>query len=329
MPAQWPEPGPGAGQQVLAGELERVVPEPMSIHVAAVEADAEVELSATKRLGIAGWFAIAWMVFVIGSAILAPVLPIDDPIKGDLLHVRASPGEAGHLLGTDDNGRDVLARTIWGSRTSLLVGLGAIVIGFAVGGVLGLMAGYLRGRTDTVLSTLFDVLLAFPPLVLALALVTALASGTVESPVGSGQRLAVLILALGIVSIPVLARITRATTMAWSQREFVTAARAQGAKTGRIVVREVLPNVLPAMFSIALLGVAVVIVVEGGLAILGVGVQLPMASWGNMIAEARGNLEKIPWAVFTPSAFIFLTVLSLNFLGDVVRARFDVRESAL
>jgi peptide/nickel transport system permease protein len=139
----------------------------------------------------------------------------------------------------------------------------------------------------------------------------------------------VLIFALGVVSIPVLARITRATTLSWSQREFVLAARALGTKNRRIMFAEVLPNVLPAMFSIALLGMAVVVVAEGGLSVLGVGVQLPTPSWGNILAEGRSELRDAPHIVLIPTVVIFLTVLALNYLGDVVRARFDVRESAL
>ena len=201
-----------------------------------------------------------------------------------------------------------------------------MTIGLVVGGALGLVAGYLRGKTETVLTTIFDALLAFPQLVLALALVAVLASG---EDVSSTRRLGVLILALGIVAIPILGRITRANTLIWSQREFVTAARSLGATSGRVVRREVLPNVLPAMFSISLLGVAVAIVAEGGLSLLGVGVQPPTPSWGNIIAEGRNNLAIAPHVIVFPTLFIFLTVLSLNYLGDVVRARFDVRESAL
>ena len=130
-------------------------------------------------------------------------------------------------------------------------------------------------------------------------------------------------------SVPILGRITRANSLQWSQREFVLAARAQGASNLRIMVREVLPNVLPAMFSIALLAIAVVIVAEGGLSILGVGVLPPAVSWGNMIAISRSDLQTLPFELFEPIVCIFLTVLSLNYLGDIVRSRFDVRESAL
>jgi peptide/nickel transport system permease protein len=201
-----------------------------------------------------------------------------------------------------------------------------VLFGLVLGGLLGLIAGYFRGRTDTIFTGAFDVLLSFPQLILALTLVTVFAS---QEGVSATRRMVVLILALGIVSVPILARITRANTLAWSQREFVQAARAMGARNRQIMFGEVLPNVLPAMFSIALLGVAVVIVAEGGLSLLGVGVQLPTPSWGNILAEGRSDLRDAPHIVMIPTIVIFLTVLSLNYLGDVVRARFDVRESAL
>jgi peptide/nickel transport system permease protein len=170
-------------------------------------------------------------------------------------------------------------------------------------------------------------LLAVPALILALALASFLRGDPAKSHIPAEV---VLIIALGIVSTPVLGRITRASTLTWSQREFVMAARAQGAKNLRIMVREVLPNVLPAIFSIALLAVGVVIVAEGGLSFLGVGIDFTSKpSWGNMIASTASVLRTEPWLVFFPIGCLFLTVLSLNFLGDVVRARFDVRESSV
>jgi peptide/nickel transport system permease protein len=284
----------------------------------------KVEVAKTKRLGIAGWVAIGWLALAVLLAVLAPILPIKDP-QESFSCARMGP-VAGHPLGCDGNGRDMLSRVIWGARASLTVGTASVVMGLVIGGFLGLVAGYFRRKLETVLVALFDVFLAFPQLVLALALVSVLATG--KNVTGSRREM-VLILALGIVSIPILGRITRANTLAWSQREFVLAGRALGARNRRIIAREVLPNVMPAMFSIALLGIAVVIVAEGGLSLLGVGVALPTPSWGNIIAEGRSNLRDAPYIVFIPSAAIFLTVLSLNYLGDVVRARFDVRESAL
>jgi peptide/nickel transport system permease protein len=279
-----------------------------------------------RRLGVAGMLAIGWLAFVTLAALLAPVLPLDPPNKSFASIVSQGPGTDGHLLGGDALGRDILSRMVWGGRASLLLGVSSVLLGLVAGGLLGLMAGYFRGRVDTVLTVAFDVLLSFPALILAVTLVTVFASGQGTSPT---RRMVVLILALGVVSIPLLGRITRANTLAWGQREFVTAARALGAKDRSIMFGEVLPNVLPAMFSIALLGVAVVIVAEGGLSVLGVGVQLPTPSWGNVLAEGRADLRRAPHIVMVPTVVIFLTVLALNYLGDVVRARFDVRESAL
>jgi peptide/nickel transport system permease protein len=281
-----------------------------------------------KRLGFGAWLSIAWLALITLSAILAPILPIADPNEINRDIVRKGPFD-GSFLGGDGNGQDVFARCIWGARTSLIVGIGAILFALIIGGTLGLMAGYYRGKTDTILTSSFDILLALPALVLALTLIAVLSPNSLENPPTVFERLRALTLTLGIVSIPVLARITRANTLAWAQREFVMAARAMGAKDRRIIVREVLPNVLPAMFSIALLGVAVVIVAEGGLALLGLSVPPPSVSWGSIIATGQGNLQQTPWVVFVPSVFIFFTVLALNYLGDIVRARFDVRGSAL
>jgi peptide/nickel transport system permease protein len=278
------------------------------------------------RLGVIGWLSVSWLVLVVLLALLAPILPLDDPNEVTAAIARQGPGTDGHVLGGDGLGRDLLSRLIWGGRASLLIGTLSVLLGLVLGGLFGLVAGYFRGRADGLLTGGFDVLLSFPQLILALTLVTVFASG---EGVSATRRMVVLILSLGVVSIPVLGRITRANTLTWTQREFVLAARALGARHREIMFREVLPNVLPAMFSIALLGVAVVIVAEGGLSLLGVGTQLPRPSWGNIIAEGRSELRSSPHIVIAPTVVIFLTVFALNYLGDVVRARFDVRESAL
>jgi peptide/nickel transport system permease protein len=293
-----------------------------------------------KGLGLGGWLALGWMVFIVGVAVLAQldVLPIASPTEVTASCARKGPfaneGTApGFPLGCDSNGRDMVSRLAYGSWSSLVVSTGAVALGFLVGGFLGLVSGYAGGKLDTIIGGAFNVLLSVPAIVLALALVAYLQAST--KGVASGDTgffhdpKVILILAIGIVSIPLLGRITRASALSWSQREFVLAARAQGARKGRIMVREVLPNVLPAMFSIALLGIAVAIVAEGTLAILGVGVKPPTPSWGNIIAQERGNLNESPHMVFEPAILIFLTVLALNFLGDVVRERLDVREAGI
>jgi peptide/nickel transport system permease protein len=297
--------------------------------------DVPEEIYEKRGLGVLAWIGIGWLVFIIGIALLAPLLPLKDPMYADFLHPNAAAFSPGHLLGTDATGRDVLSRVLWGARASLLISICSVLLGTLVGGFLGLLAGF-RGRgTDSVLSGFTNILLAFPQLVLALTLVAVFAplrtasNGNAPPAHDWAHRIFVVVLAVGIVSIPILARITRASAISWTQREFVTAARAQGAADKRVMFREVLPNVLPAMLSIALLGVAVVLILEGSLAVFGVSVQEPNPSWGNMIYSQLSDLSASPAVWLVPSILIFVTVLSLNYLGDVVRSRFDVRESVL
>lgn len=292
------------------------------------------EATKKKGLGVMGWISAGWLILIVGSAIFADLLPLNDP-AAEVADKRLAPFQpGGPLLGADANGRDLLARVIYGARTSLIIAFCAVMIGFIIGGFLGLLAGYFRNWAGNALVSVFDILLAIPQLVLALSLVSVLKGS--PDPVEPGQAepfklpvTLILILALGIVSIPLLARITRASTLSWSQREFVLAARAQGATHGRILFREVLPNVLPAMVSIALLGMAIAIVAEGGLAILGASVDPPEATWGTMIATGQSELQQAPFIVWIPIFAVFATAASLNYLGDVMRDRFDVRESAL
>ena len=304
-----------------------------SVDVAAVEAGPEGRRR--RRFGLVAWIAVGWLVVVVGAALLAPILPLHDPKDSITAITRRGPfaqdGSApGHLLGGDANGRDMLSRLVWGGRTTLVVATAAVLLGFVVGGTFGLLAGYFRGKVDALFTAVFDVFLSIPGVILAVALVTVLrgAPGQTGGSTGLDPELA-LIIALGVVSVPVLGRITRASALSWSQREFVVAARAQGARHRRIIWREVLPNVLPAMASIALLGIAVAIVAEGTLSILGASVEPDTPTWGNIIAGGRTDIASSPHIVFEPAVMIFLTVLALNFLGDAVRARFDVRESAL
>jgi peptide/nickel transport system permease protein len=198
------------------------------------------------------------------------------------------------------------------------VGVSSIAIGMTVGGTLGLIAGYFRGRSDSFIVALANILLAFPPLILALALVSFM-----------GQNLPNVIAALAILSIPSLTRITRASTLTFSQREFVMAARTLGASHWRVITREVLPNVIPPMASFALLAIAVVIVAEGTLSFLGLSVESPAVSWGKLIEGGRQNLDETPHVSLLPCLVMFLTLLSLNYVGDKFRAAFNVRESGL
>ena len=271
----------------------------------------------TRRLGTLFWMAVGWIVLVFALAIFAPVLPLSSPTDMDMLDRRA-PFSALHWLGTDGLGRDELARLIYGARISLLVGLCAPAIGLTVGGALGMLAGYFRGRFESLSVGSMDVLLAFPPLVLALAVTAFL-----------GQSVFNLTCILGILGIPTFMRVARAATLTLARREFVIAAQALGATHARILLRELLPNVALPSLAFFLLGVAVFIVVEGSLSFLGFGVPPPISSWGSMIGEGRESLDVAPRLAFLPAIAMFLTVLSFNIVGDTIRAITDPRQGSL
>ncbi len=261
--------------------------------------------------------AVGWIALIVLAAALADVLPIGSPTDMDMLARRALPSSQ-HLLGTDQLGRDELARLIYGARISLTVGLLAPVIGVTAGGCLGMLAGYFRGRLETLTVAGVDVLLAFPPLVFALAVTAYL-----------GQSVLNLTLVIGVLGIPAFTRVARAVTLSLSEREFVTAARALGATHTRILLRELLPNVALPLLAFFLLGVAVTIVVEGALSFLGLGVPPPAPSWGSMIGEGRESLDMAPWLAFLPAGFMFATVLAFNIVGDTLRALTDPRPGTL
>jgi len=268
----------------------------------------------TRRLGTLFWMAVGWIVLVFALAIFAPVLPLSSPTDMDMLDRRA-PFSALHWLGTDGLGRDELARLIYGARISLLVGLCAPAIGLTVGGALGMLAGYFRGRFESLSVGSMDVLLAFPPLILTLAVTAFL-----------GQSVFNLTCILGILGIPTFMRVARAATLTLARREFVIAAQALGATHARILLRELLPNVALPSLAFFLLGVAVFIVVEGSLSFLGFGVPPPISSWGSMIGEGRESLDVAPRLAFLPAIAMFLTVLSFNIVGDTIRAITDPRQ---
>ena len=275
-----------------------------------------------RRLGWAFWLCVGWLVLIVGAAILAPWLPLKDPnanlINRDLGRPPYSPSSE-FWFGSDQDARDVFSRTIFGARVSLTVGFVAIAFGMLIGGTLGILAGYFRGWWDRIVSFLFVVLLSFPALVLAI-LITSLIN----------RGLFTISLTLGFLSIAPVGRLARATTIQYAEREFVVAARTLGAKHPRIIVRELLPNVVIPMGALALLGMAVAIVAEGGLAFLGLSVQKE-ETWGKLILLGAGSrdLEQSPWISMAPIFVLFLTVLALNYAGDKVRAYFDVRESSL
>ncbi len=282
-----------------------------------VDTAAVAPVRRSRRLGGLFVVSVAWLALIALAAAFAGFLPIPSPTEIDMLGKRALPS-AEHWLGNDALGRDELSRLIYGARVSLTVGLLAPVIGVVIGGGLGMMAGYFRGRLETFIVGGMDVLLAFPPLVLALALTTYM-----------GQTVPNIILVIGVLGIPAFTRVARAVTLSLSEREFVTAARALGATHTRILLRELLPNVALPLMAFFLLAVAITIVVEGALSFLGLGVPPPTASWGSMIGEGRESLDIAPRLAFLPALVMFLTVLSFNIVGDTLRALTDPRPGAL
>ncbi len=270
-----------------------------------------------RRLSLVFWAAAAWICVVVVAAASADFLPIPSPNEMDML-ARRMPPDAQHWLGTDGLGRDMLARLVFGARTSLTVGFLSPLIGLGFGAGLGMLSGYFRGKFEALAMGGMDVLLAFPPLVLILAITAYL-----------GQSVLNLAMTIGFLSIPPFARVARAATLTLAEREFVTAARALGATHARILLRELLPNVLLPLLAFFLLAVAVTIVVEGALSFLGLGVPPPRPSWGSMIGEGRESLDIAPWLAFLPAGVLFATVLSFNLVGDALRAITDPRENAL
>lgn len=270
-----------------------------------------VPVKARRRRGVPAlvWVAAGWAALVGLLALLAPVLPLQDPNTPDYAFIAAPPSPE-HLLGTDQLGRDMLSRIIWGAQASLQVGFVAVALGLTVGLTLGLLAGYYRGWVDAVISVLVDIVLAFPSLIFIMVLVAI-----------RGASAPVLIFGLGAIMVPTFTRLARANTLVWAQREFVMAATVLGSRRPRTLVREVLPNVLPSVLAYAFVVVAVVMVAEGSLSFLGFGIQPPTASWGSMIAGGRQSLYNAPHIVAFPSIALLLTVLSFNFVGDYMRSR--------
>ncbi|HEV8308483.1 MAG TPA: ABC transporter permease [Methylomirabilota bacterium] len=261
-------------------------------------------------------FGAVVMLVTLGVAVLAPLLAPYDPLKQELGNSLARPGRA-HLLGTDNIGRDVLSRVIWGTRISLVAGFVSVAMATVAGSLLGLVAGYWGGRTDGLVMRLMDAVLSFPPLVLALALGAVL-----------GADLTGVLIALGVVYTPTFARLMRGQVLTIKAREYVDAARGLGAPGWRIAWRHVLPNAATPIVVQASLSVAFAILAEASLSFLGLGIQPPEASWGSMINAGRGYLQQAPWIVFGPGAALFVTVLGLNFLGDAVRDALDPRSAS-
>ncbi|HNP70311.1 MAG TPA: ABC transporter permease [Kouleothrix sp.] len=253
------------------------------------------------------------LVLMVLAALLAPIVSPYDPIKASQRTSLEAPSAA-HPMGTDRFGRDILSRVLWGGRLSLPVGFVSVLIAAVFGISLGLLAGYHGGRIDAIIMRMVDLMLAFPGILLALAIVAIL-----------GSSLLNLMIAVGIASIPDYVRITRGAVLSIREREFVLAARTIGARDATIIVRHILPNILPPVIVLATLGMASAIITGSTLSFLGLGIKPPTPEWGNMLDEGRGFLQRAWWVAFFPGLAIMLTVFSINLLGDGLRDALDPR----
>jgi peptide/nickel transport system permease protein len=303
------------------------------------EAPAIRKKSFLKRLPNASvLIGTAWLVTLTVLTVLASYFPSTVPfiraydtkmkVNGRTGSYKLGPGWTA-WFGTGKSSEDIFARCIYAAKATLLIGVGATLFGLIIGGFLGVVSGYFRGWTDRVSSIITDCLLSIPPLLLALILVLRLDDlKNVYSWLGWCTRLWQIMLTLGLVAVAPFARIVRAQTLTLREREFVTAARSLGASRSRIIFRELLPNLVPAMVTVAFTGLGILVGAEAGLAFLGLGVERPQ-TWGKMIDVARDNIDKAWWATTMPCLMLFLTVLSFNLLGDELARRFDIREAAV
>jgi peptide/nickel transport system permease protein len=270
-----------------------------------------------------------WMGLMVLFAFVGPLLPLPDPREADFESLGVSIFSPGHILGTDSNGYDLLSNVVNGARTSLMIAFVSVVLGGSLGATIGIISAYYKGRLDYVVNTVFNIILSIPNLVLGLALVAVLASSPDPSIAVSPQRrVIVIMMALTFVVIPVLGRIARGATLTWINREFVLAARSMGMKNRHIILKHIVPNVLPAIYSVGFLAIGVVIVAEGSLSLLGVGV-VDGLSWGAMIARVAGEFTFAPQSMYVPVTVLALTVIASNQIGDFLRARLDLREGKI
>ncbi len=263
-----------------------------------------------NELTVAGAVILA---LVVVAALFAPYLSPDDPLVMNPTQL-LQPPSAAHLMGTDELGRDVLSRVIWGARISLYVGVISVTMAVVIGVTLGLLAGYHGGLVDDVIARLLDIVFAFPTILLSLGIVGML-----------GSSLTNTMIAIGVVYTPIYARLARGTTLAVKEREFVEAAVVSGARAARIIVRHILPNVMAPLIIQTSLNLSLAILAEASLSFLGLGTQPPDPSWGTMVNTGQALIELSPWPVVFPGLAIVLAVLAFNLIGDGLRDALDPR----
>jgi peptide/nickel transport system permease protein len=263
-----------------------------------------------ERLGISVWCSMLWLALLTLAAIFADALPLYDP-SDTRAGIPLSVPTSQNWLGTDALGRDLLSRTIYGARVSIIVGISAVLLSSVVGGLVGMIAGYFQRKVEAATLFLADVLMAFPTLLLAASIVAFTDS----------RGLVTVVLAIALIYLGPTIRIVRALTLSVGNREFVLAARSVGATNGRIIRREIMPNVIPTLTSMMVVAVAGAIVAEGGLAYLNLSVAPPTPTWGAMIAAGQPTLDESLYPVLVPGGALFLTVLSLTLIGDAIQKR--------
>jgi len=260
--------------------------------------------------------AFIMLAVLVLTALIGPLVVSYDPLAVNLDSSRQPPGRT-HLLGTDNIGRDILSRVVHGARISLSVGIAASLFSLCIGTAFGLVAGYFGGRTDLVLSQVFDIFLAFPSLILAIGISAIMPPGLFSA-----------MLAIALVSWAGFARLVRGMTLSLKEQTYVEASRAIGATTGRVLFRHILPNALPLLLVAGSLRVGGFILLEAALSFLGLGVQPPTPTWGSMISLNRMYINSAPWMVIFPGLAISITVVSFNILGDFLRDKLDPRFQA-
>ena len=271
----------------------------------------------TQRLGRALrlWVPVGVLILILAICFLLPlVVTLPSATSGNIIYNNLPPFSPGHILGTDVQGVDIFSQLVYGGQVAFEVGISVTVIGIAIGGTLGVIAAYFGGWVDAVISRVFDILIAFPALVLALVIAE-----------GLGPSEFHVILALSVFGIPAVGRIARGATLTIRGLPYMTAARLSGTRPWRTIARHVLPNIMPGIVTFSLLGIGVVIILEGALDFLGYGIQAPEASWGSMIANGQQVLTAQPEYVLIPSVALLITVVALNTLGDALRERWGVQ----
>ncbi len=268
-------------------------------------------------LGLLFWFGLCWFIFIVVLAIIGDFLPLKDPN-------RISPADKylpilseGHLLGTDQLGRDMLSRIVEGAQISMFISFVTVAVGISIGGVIGTVVGYLGGWIETITMALVNVMLSFPALLVLLGVIAM-----------AGQSLKIIVIVFAILAVPGYIRFARASAITLKEQEWVAASEMMGAKKRRIIFRGLIPNVMITLITFGLLALGGVIVAEGVIAFLGVGVPKPQATWGSMISDGnQAFADDIIHIALVPATVMFLTILSLNLVGDGLRRKLQVRES--